>query len=730
MAADIDSAIDSEKEIDQSAERITRYLGVAVLFLVIASSVVVFYLTLTAFQKSLKPDILASSSQVTQSVANSLEYAGKIGIPVQSLQGVEAFFDSVIARNRQIESLTLLSPDGTVLKSARRLNSDMAGASEGEEPAAAVQPDTQQADEEPASFNMPLSHLPQRVAGGILDVFATDVPALERDIVVNGQLYGILKAEIAGDYVTGQFRDILFDMVVILVVSLLVAFEIMTAFILFHIVGPIRRLIHLVANGARGRFDTYIASASNDEISQITRRVSHAVMVLNGRFSELAGRLSGQESAADARQRLEATGARFNLAAEGPRKLFMGSFADVRVPLFLFSFADELQKSWLPLYARDLAAYSTVLPPEMVVSLPIAVYMGIIALATPFASRWADSFGARRMFFIGLVPAVAGYMMCALAPNALVLVAGRGVTAFGYAMITIACQGYIAAMATSQNRGRAMAMFVGVLMSATMCGTAIGGVLADRIGYRAVFWISVGLSLAAGLLARSMLLPQAGHEAGQPQMSLLRGISVLMRNPRYTALILLAAIPSKILLTGFLFYTVPLYLAELGSNEAEIGRAMLLYSFTIILFGAMSGRLLDRIKRGGLMLAVGGVISALGLALFHEWGSIWAVVLMVLVMGLGHSVTKSPQITYALELAEEESARVGRTTVMGVLRTTERIGSVLGPILAAFLVSHFGFQSAIFVIGLGIIASSVAFYAIILFMGQAVYGARQGEADS
>ena len=40
------------------------------------------------------------------------------------------------------------------------------------------------------------------------------------------------------------------------------------------------------------------------------------------------------------------------------------------------------------------------------------------------------------------------------------------------------------------------------------------------------------------------------------------------------------------------------------------------------------------------------------------------------------------QPAYALEISEEEAVRVGRTTVLGVLRTTERIGSVIGPMLA------------------------------------------------
>ncbi|MBO3761706.1 MFS transporter [Ciceribacter sp. L1K22] len=697
----------SERLVDSAAQRITRHVGLAVALLVVVASCALFVMTIQAFQKDLEPDIHAASTQIAQSVTNTLDMAADLGIPAADLAGVEDFFVLTIENNSQIQSLQLKDPEGNVLASVGRGKDTPAAA----KTARAALPESVESNQDSTvPENDRLSLILLSGAERLLGIFSSNAPVLEQPIMRGDQIYAVLSVEIAPDFINGQFRDILFDMVVILIVSLLVAFEIMTAFILFHIVTPIRRLIFLVVNGAHGKFDTYIDPKNNDEIGQITRRVSDVVISLHRRFVTLVASLSN--AAPSVHNQLQTVSSRFSLSSAGPKRLFIGSFVDVRVPLFLFSFADELQKSWLPLYATSLAGSNSLISQEVLVGLPISVYMGTIAIVTPFASRWADDYGARLMFMIGLAPAIVGYMICAMAPDTLALVIGRGVTAFGYAIIIISCQGYIAAIATSENRGRAMAMFVGVLMSATMCGTAIGGVLADRVGYRTVFWISVGLSLAAGLLARSMLISELAADK-TPKMSLIRGIAALMQNTRYTAMILLAAIPSKILLTGFLFYMVPLYLANLGSNEAEIGRVMLLYSLTIILLGSASGRIVDWLGRTGFMLAFGGVISAIGLIVFADWQNIWGVVLMVFIMGLGHSVTKSPQIAYALEIADEEAARIGRTTVLGVLRTTERIGSVLGPLFAAFLVVQFGFQMAIQIVGIGIVAASALFYIII-----------------
>ncbi|WP_319531179.1 MFS transporter [uncultured Cohaesibacter sp.] len=681
-------AQDSAVLVDLAARKITRHISAAVALLVVLTSFLVFILTIRAFQEDLQGDLQQTSAQIALSVSNRLEYAADVGIPIDKLRGLEGYFAEVVRDNPQIQSLTLRSPDGTQLAHADLLE-------EGEEQAVT------------GGTRNPVL----RWAENLLGFFSSEDTSLEESITADGKEYAVLQAYVAKDYINGQFRDILFDMIVTLVVSLLVAFEIMTAFILFHIVNPIRRLIQLVVNGAQGRFDTYVAEKRRDEIGQITRQITDLTMSVHGRFISLLSSIPiGKAGLQD---QLDVASRNYHLSSNGPSKLSLGSFVDVRVPLFLFCFADELQKSWLPLYAQSLADDNALLSPEVLVGLPISVYMAVIVLTTPFASRWADQYGTKLMFHLGLVPAVAGYVICAMATDAIMLVAGRGITAFGYSIITIACQGYIAALASQADRGRSMAMFVGVLMSSTMCGTAIGGVLADRVGYQAVFWIAVVLALIAGLLARSMLVAEFDNLKSAKHLSLVRSIPTLMRNTRYLAMCLLAAIPSKILLTGFLFYMVPLYLAEIGSNEAEIGRVMLLYSLTIILIGPFAGRFVDRVGKTGLMLATGGIISVGGLLAFHEWEAVWAVVYMVLIMGIGNSITKSPQIAYALEVSGREVELVGRTTVMGVLRTVERLGSVIGPILAATLVVNFGFQQAILLFGLGLACASVLFYLIV-----------------
>ena len=137
----------------------------------------------------------------------------------------------------------------------------------------------------------------------------------------------------------------------------------------------------------------------------------------------------------------------------------------------------------------------------------------------------------------------------------------------------------------------------------------------------------------------------------------------LRKNLRFVAVVFLAAIPAKIILTGFLYFLLPLYMVTLGSTPAEIGRVMMIYPIIIIALGPAASWTADKLGNMMWMLVVGCFISGIGLVAFHELNSIWGVVLMVVIMGSAHAFTKAPQIAFVMELCEEDMERIGRTTV-------------------------------------------------------------------
>ena len=183
---------------------------------------------------------------------------------------------------------------------------------------------------------------------------------------------------------------------------------------------------------------------------------------------------------------------------------------DARIPLFIFCVAEELQKSFMPLFVAEHYQPSDFFDKSIMIGLPISSFMFVVLIATPFGARLVDTFGNRRLFLVGLIPAVLGYLGCYMASSANEIVFSRSLTAAGYAVITISAQSYIAEIFVKENRAQGMAIFVGVLMAATMCGTAIGGILADWIGYKSVFLVSILLASVAGVMGYLMLSKKVG----------------------------------------------------------------------------------------------------------------------------------------------------------------------------------------------------------------------------
>jgi predicted MFS family arabinose efflux permease len=401
--------------------------------------------------------------------------------------------------------------------------------------------------------------------------------------------------------------------------------------------------------------------------------------------------------------------------------------AGIRIALFLFMMAEELSRSFLPLYVRDLYTPVAGLSETLVMGLPIGLFMLLVALFTPFAGAWADRFGCRRTLLLGTLPAVAGFVGTAFAQTLVELLLWRGACALGYAVMFIAAQGFIARHTGRQDRARGMAQFVAAVIVAGLCGAPIGGMLADHFGYRATFLVSALLAMAA-VAAVATLLPAERPEQAERRAVTLRDYALLLANPRFVALLAFSSIPTKLMLTGYLFYLVPVYLHGLGETPAAIGRVMMCYGLLIVLLGPWVSRAADRTGRHALFAGIGGLIGGTGTLLVLQQPGVAAVLAGVAALGVAHALNNATQLALVPELARAECARIGRTSVFAVYRLLERGGSVLGPLLAAALADRFGPQTALGALGLLGLVSGLAFCAVFLLTADASAGDRETAA--
>ncbi len=679
MSVPLSAAPASNGQIDDDdpvLSRTRRRILLLTLALVVTAAAALSYYAAVLFEDALAPEVLRKSETVAEFLASDVERAISYGIPLNKLVAVSEYFEEKRAGHPEIQFIALHGADGELLH--------VAGTD--------VSEDEKGAAEEGAR---------QLVAGAPAESIDTHGYYLVmRPVRAPAGVAAVIVIGTDSQFVHRQLQELAYDVVVILLVSLFLAFEIAVALLVTSAVTPINLLVRLMRAAADGDLRRRISYRANDEIGHAIGRFNASVQAVNDQAGRIAARLN-EDVGPDLRNRFQAIGERFGLAPAGAADVKAPpSAVDVRLPLFIFILAEELQKSFLPIYVGSLPGRVAWLSPEILIGLPISVYMLTLALATPFAGSFADRYGTRRIFLLGLIPAFAGFVGSALAATVLELIVFRALTAAGYAMCTIAAQGFIIQVTVKHERARGMSTFVGVLMAASICGTAIGGILADRIGYRAVFMCAAILALVAGALALRMLSSEAPPLA-QTASSRFRLVDfwLVLTNWRFLFLLLFAAIPQKIVLTGFLFYAVPLYLASLGTSEAEIGRVMMTYSLVIVFLGSWFSRISDEKGLGWWMVLIGTLVSGLAMALLWARADIYGVLAAVLVVAVAHSASISPQLALLPEICRDEIARIGETSVLSILRMLERIGSIAGPLLVAGLVAELGFVNGLVLVG-------------------------------
>ena len=636
--------------------------------------------TVAEFNAGMRPFLEDKARAVAITVQRDIEYALQIGIPFDEIRGLYKHVNELVVAHPEIKSMRVISLADTQERAIGEASLSKA-----------LKP----------TDNALVSNIIEEIRSVTSTIFgqSTSTDVVTVTVAHEGATLARIEATIDGAYLNGKMTSVFFDTLVILIAVALVALEVVVVVSASQLTGPFRLVETALYKRVAGDLRQY-------QIGRGSRLKTAFIQRLNAQNAHLRDRLTGSIrnlKQGAKRKALEAFGKERHLYVTDAQT--GASIMDARIPLFVFSFAEELQKSFLPLFVAEFHTKYDLFERDIMMGLPISTFMFVIAVFTPFAGRLVDKFGNKTLFISGLIPAIAGYLTCYFAGSANDILIGRSMTAVGYAVITISSQSYIAAVVPPENRARGMAIFVGVLMAGTMCGTAIGAILADWLGYKPVFLIATFFSLLAGLLGWSMLnteLPVS--EATKSAKAVSRSpVAILARNSQFVLIVLFCAIPAKVILTGVLYLFVPIYLASLDASQSEIGRIMMVYSLIIIPISPLASGLADRLGKNLLMVIGATVMSGIVLLGLYQSASVAAVLAVVAALGVVHACLKAPLIVAAMEAAEQ-SPDITRTGALSLLRTSERIGSVIGPVVVAALLVVLDYGQVAAIIGVCVAA--------------------------
>ncbi|KAI0427697.1 major facilitator superfamily domain-containing protein [Xylaria sp. FL1042] len=128
------------------------------------------------------------------------------------------------------------------------------------------------------------------------------------------------------------------------------------------------------------------------------------------------------------------------------------------------------------------------------VNLTVTTYMIVQAIAPMFVGSLADSAGRRPAYILCFIIYMAACIGCALAPNYAALLVLRALQAGGSSATVSLCQAVVSDIVTSAERGSYVGFTAVPTILAPSIGPVIGGVIAQYLGWRWIFWFLTILS--------------------------------------------------------------------------------------------------------------------------------------------------------------------------------------------------------------------------------------------
>lgn len=616
----------------------------ALLGLLLAACIVaVGTASVRAFERAVEPELVNRTRLIGTIVRAEIQQALEIGIPMNAMAGLDGYIADTLGRFDEVEQIHVRSASGAVLAQARRDAGEIARSP----PAPAS---TDATGTQPTAFVLPV------LAGNVL--------------------VGDVLVETRPRFIQTRLRDVFLDVLVVALVAVVVALELAMAIAVRTVRLPVQGLLYLLHEQARGRFLNRVHAGIGGALGRVAERLSDRAADLAARVGTLPpiwqARLAGAQ--------------RLRLPHGRPALLRLSDAADMRLVLFAYSLATEVATAFLPLYARA-AQRPDWLSAELAAAAPLIVYLVGIAVLMPFGSALASRYGPRRLFALATLPSALALVGMALSEHVLTLTAWRGVLAVSYAAATVACQEYALRAGSPAGRTASLAAFITAVHAGVFCGTALGGIVADRFGEPMALTFGALVALLAGAVGARWMAGTAGN--ARPQAPPLAHAPA--RRP--WALLWGVAVPLNASTAIFVWYLTPLMLAEGGSGPAETARVVMLYYLATLVFGPIVTRLSDGRTGPWPLVMAGGIVSAAALGSLGLWDGFWAITLATAGLGLGHTMVRAPLVCLTLASPQADAAPGMRPpqapmasagpSGLDLLRVLERVGAMAGLALIA-----------------------------------------------
>lgn len=331
----------------------------------------------------------------------------------------------------------------------------------------------------------------------------------------------------------------------------------------------------------------------------------------------------------------------------------------------------------LPIYANDLGASG--------------IYVGLIfgsfsfsrTVLLPYFGGLSDRKGRKPFILIGL----AGYVLISAAfvmtTSVTALIVIRFFQGIASAMIMPVVQAYVGEITPKGREGYAMSLFNLSMFSSLSMGPVMGGVIHDIWSLDAAF-ACMGVLSAVGMGLCILFLPPTGMEFIKDRDRKPIPWRLMIRDRHLFGLFSYRFVYTACI--GIIWCFLPIFVQNrLSLSGASTG---ILVTLGVLVSGILQlpmGHLADRSNKR-VMVMLGGVFSALGMALIYTAESYWDLIWAVSIFGVGGGISMPAIMALAVILGNEKGAMA---SVISIVTVAHSLGMMAGSMGAGWAMDHF-----------------------------------------
>jgi EmrB/QacA subfamily drug resistance transporter len=145
-----------------------------------------------------------------------------------------------------------------------------------------------------------------------------------------------------------------------------------------------------------------------------------------------------------------------------------------------------------------------------------SVYLLTTAVTTPLYGKLSDVLGRRPVMFFGIATFLLGSVLCGAAWSMLTLIIFRAVQGIGAGAIQPMSMTIIGDLYTVEERARVQGYVAGVWGVSSVIGPTLGGVFAEYLSWRWIFFVNLPLGAAAVWMLARHFKEKLEHGADRP----------------------------------------------------------------------------------------------------------------------------------------------------------------------------------------------------------------------